>query len=71
MEVESAVDDKDALIAKASFAPSPYVYFAVANKKKKLGLAALTVLIFFEVSGGPFGTDDVVRASQKNLDWLH
>lgn len=53
MEVESAVDDKDALLAKSSFSPSPYVHFAAdnKNKKKKLGLAALTVLIFYEVSG--------------------
>mmetsp|Transcript_5955 Transcript_5955/g.8361 ORF Transcript_5955/g.8361 Transcript_5955/m.8361 type:complete len:627 (-) Transcript_5955:35-1915(-) len=30
--------------------------------KKKLGLAALTVLIFYEVCGGPFGLEDIVRA---------
>lgn len=60
--VENATDERDALLAKSSFTPSPYVHFAVDNKKKKLGLAALTVLIFYEVSGGPFGTEDIVRA---------
>lgn len=60
--VESAVDESQAMMAKASFAPSPYVHFATDNKHKKLGLAALTVLIFYEVSGGPFGIEDIVRA---------
>lgn len=62
MNVESAVDESQAMVAKASFAPSPYVHFASDNKHKKLGLAALTVLIFYEVSGGPFGIEDIVRA---------
>ncbi len=62
VEVEDAADDKEAVLAKASFAPSPYVHFAHETKKKKLGLAALTVLIFYEVSGGPFGIEDIVRA---------
>jgi amino acid transporter len=61
-QVEDAADDKQALLAKSSFAPSPYVHFATDSKKKKLGLAALTVLIFYEVSGGPFGVEDIVRA---------
>lgn len=61
-DVEDAVDESQALLAKSSFAPSPYVHFAADNKKKKLGLAALTVLIFYEVSGGPFGIEDIVRA---------
>lgn len=30
--------------------------------KKKLGLAALVVLIYYGVSGGPFGIEDIVRA---------
>ena len=29
---------------------------------KKLGLGALVVLIYYEVSGGPFGIEDIVRA---------
>lgn len=29
---------------------------------KKLGLMALVVLIYYEVSGGPFGIEDIVRA---------
>lgn len=62
IQVESATDETQALMAKASFAPSPYVHFATDNKHKKLGLAALTVLIFYEVSGGPFGIEDIVRA---------
>ncbi len=61
-EIHSAADEQQALMAKASFAPSPYVHFAKDTKKKKLGLAALVVLIFYEVSGGPFGIEDVVRA---------
>lgn len=32
------------------------------STKKKLGLAALVVLIYYEVSGGPFGIEDIVRA---------
>lgn len=32
------------------------------SHKKKLSLAALVVLIYYEVSGGPFGIEDVVRA---------
>lgn len=28
-----------------------------SSRKKKLGLAALTVLIFYEVCGGPFGLE--------------
>jgi hypothetical protein len=32
------------------------------SNKKKLGLAALVVLIYYEVSGGPFGIEDIVRA---------
>lgn len=32
------------------------------HTKKKLGLAALVVLIYYEVSGGPFGIEDIVRA---------
>ncbi len=62
IQVESTVDETQALIAKSSFTPSPYIHFATDNKKKKLGLAALTVLIFYEVSGGPFGIEDIVRA---------
>lgn len=30
--------------------------------KKKIGLAALVVLTFYTVSGGPFGIEDIVRA---------
>jgi hypothetical protein len=33
-----------------------------SRRKKKLGLAALTVLIFYEVCGGPFGIEEIVRA---------
>jgi amino acid transporter len=62
IQIESAVDESQALIAKSNFIPSPYIHFAADNKHKKLGLAALTVLIFYEVSGGPFGTEDIVRA---------
>lgn len=32
------------------------------KKNKKLGLMALVVLIYYEVSGGPFGIEDIVRA---------
>lgn len=32
------------------------------KNKKKLGLMALVVLIYYEVSGGPFGIEDIVRA---------
>ena len=42
--------------------PSPYHHFATDSKKKKLGLAALSILIFYEVCGGPFGIEDIVRA---------
>jgi hypothetical protein len=35
---------------------------ASASTKKKVGLAALVVLIYYEVSGGPFGIEDIVRA---------
>ena len=31
--------------------------FGGSSRKKKLGLAALTVLIFYEVCGGPFGLE--------------
>lgn len=62
IHIESAVDESQALLAKSSFNPSPYIHFATDNRKKKLGLAALTVLIFYEVSGGPFGIEDIVRA---------
>jgi amino acid transporter len=62
IEIEYAVDEKQALLAKSSFPTSPYIHFAHDTKKKKLGLAALTVLIFYEVSGGPFGVEDIVRA---------
>lgn len=61
----SSVDEKRALLTKpqqSPFPPSPYIHYAIENKKKKLGLAALTVLIFYEVSGGPFGIEDIVRA---------
>ena len=33
-----------------------------SHQKKKLGVLSLTVLIFYEVCGGPFGIEDVVRA---------
>lgn len=68
-EVQSAADEQDALMAKASFAPSPYVHFAKDTKKKKLGLYALVVLIFYEVSGGPFGIEDVVRAGVRLINY--
>lgn len=57
-------DERRTLLKKseASFPPSPYIHYAASTKKKKLGLAALTVLIFYEVSGGPFGIEDIVRA---------
>lgn len=61
----NSVDEKRALLTKpqqSPFPPSPYIHYAIENKKKKLGLAALTVLIFYEVSGGPFGIEDIVRA---------
>ena len=32
------------------------------NLTKKIGLAPLVVLIFYSVSGGPFGIEDIVRA---------
>ena len=32
------------------------------NITKKIGLAPLVVLIFYSVSGGPFGIEDIVRA---------
>lgn len=32
------------------------------NLFKKIGLAPLVVLIFYSVSGGPFGIEDIVRA---------
>jgi len=32
------------------------------GKNKAVGLLALVVLIFYEVSGGPFGIEDIVRA---------
>lgn len=61
-EVYSAADEKDALMAKASFSPSPYMHFAKDTHKKKVGLASLTVLIFYCVSGGPFGIESIVQA---------
>ncbi len=61
-EIYSAVDEKEALVAKAGFTPSPYVHFAKDTHKKKVGLAALTVLIFYCVSGGPFGIESIVQA---------
>ena len=33
-----------------------------AAAAKKIGLAPLVVLIFYSVSGGPFGIEDIVRA---------
>eukprot|EP01038_Epipyxis_sp_PR26KG_P008883 gene8883-11982_t len=48
---------------KGLIRPSPYHHYSIVDdKKKKLGLAALTVLIFYEVCGGPFGIEDIVRA---------
>ena len=35
---------------------------ADVNKAKKLGLFGLVALIFYEVSGGPFGIEDIVKA---------
>ena len=32
------------------------------SQQKKIGLASLVVLIYYEVSGGPFGIEDIVRA---------
>ncbi|RYH27227.1 APC family permease [archaeon] len=55
-------EERTPLVPKQNITPSPYIHYAVDNKKKKLGLAALTVLIFYEVSGGPFGIEDIVRA---------
>jgi len=31
--------------------------------KKPIGLASLIVLVFYTVSGGPFGIEDIVRAA--------
>ena len=33
-----------------------------SSSSRKLGLTALVVLIYYEVSGGPFGIEDIVRA---------
>ena len=33
-----------------------------SHQRKKLGVLSLTVLIFYEVCGGPFGIEDIVRA---------
>ena len=44
-----------------------------SSRKKKLGLAALTVLIFYEVCGGPFGLE-VSRLRgilQTNFDYIN
>eukprot|EP01031_Cornospumella_fuschlensis_P041219 gene41219-50306_t len=65
ISASSKQEERQPLVAKpqqSSITPSPYIHYAVDNKKKKLGLAALTVLIFYEVSGGPFGIEDIVRA---------
>jgi len=35
---------------------------ATSPRPKKIGLAALVVLTFYTVSGGPFGIEDIVRA---------
>lgn len=44
---------------------SPYGSIPVHHSlKKKIGLASLAVLAFYTVSGGPFGIEDVVRASK-------
>lgn len=47
---------------KKVFSASPYHHYAADTKKKKIGLAALTVLIFYEVCGGPFGSEGIVQA---------
>ncbi len=42
--------------------PKRPTHKAHAAITKKIGLAPLVVLIFYSVSGGPFGIEDIVRA---------
>ena len=39
--------------------------------EKKLGLAALVVLTFYSVSGGPFGIEDIVRAGNNIIIYIN
>eukprot|EP01032_Pedospumella_encystans_P016378 gene16378-18688_t len=60
--ISASADERDQLhytgdtMSSRSSSPQP------KKKNKKLGLMALVVLIYYEVSGGPFGIEDIVRA---------
>jgi hypothetical protein len=55
-------EESDGFIPSGTNSPGGSSNQSVGSKSKKLGLAALIVLIYYEVSGGPFGIEDIVRA---------
>jgi hypothetical protein len=56
------------IIYEASPAPGGHAPAPAASKSKPLTLWPLVALIFFEVSGGPFGTE-VSAASRRRSAW--
>ncbi len=56
------IDSETSLTSDHAHFDTASVMSTGGKNKKKLGLLALVVLIYYEVSGGPFGIEDIVRA---------